>query len=125
MNLKTILLAASALAISITAAPTEQDPLNVDSSIYNLKLSNDRVRAFIVQFKPGQSIAVHKHPDHVVHAVTAGRIMIHEVGKEPMEMDVAAGTTLFLPAQSHSAKNTGNTTLRLFVVELKEPAKMK
>ena len=125
MNLKTILLAASALAISITAAPTEQDPLNVDSSIYNLKLSNDRVRAFIVQFKPGQSIAVHKHPDHVVHAVTSGRIMIHEVGKEPMEMDVAAGTTLFLPAQSHSAKNTGNTTLRLFVVELKEPAKMK
>jgi quercetin dioxygenase-like cupin family protein len=125
MNLKTILLAASALAICVTAAPTEQDPLNVDSSIYNLKLSNDRVRAFIVQFKPGQSIAVHKHPDHVVHAITAGRIMIHEVGKEPMEMDVAAGTTLFLPAQSHSAKNTGKTTLRLFVVELKEPMKMK
>lgn len=125
MNLKTLLLAASALAISVTAAPTEQDPLNVDSSIYNLKLSNDRVRAFIVQFKPGQSIAVHKHPDHVVHAITSGRIMIHEVGKDPMEMDVAAGTTLFLPAQSHSAKNTGNTTLRLFVVELKEPMKMK
>jgi hypothetical protein len=36
---------------------------------------------------------------------------------------VPAGTTLFLPAQSHSAKNTGKTTLRLFVVELKEPAK--
>jgi quercetin dioxygenase-like cupin family protein len=123
MNLKTLLIAASALAISVTAAPTEQDPLHVDSSIYNLKLSNDKVRAFIVQFKPGQSIAVHKHPDHVVHAITGGRIMIHEVGKEPMEMDVAAGTTLFLPAQSHSAKNTGKTTLRLFVVEIKD-AKM-
>jgi quercetin dioxygenase-like cupin family protein len=124
MHLRNLAIAGAALALTAIAAPPEaQDPLNVDSTIYNLKLSNERVRAFIVQFKPGQSIAVHKHPDHVVHAVTAGRIMIHEVGKDPVEMDVAAGTTLFLPAQSHSAKNTGKTTLRLFVVELKEPAK--
>jgi quercetin dioxygenase-like cupin family protein len=124
MHLRNLAIAGAALALTAIAAPPEaQDPLNVDSTIYNLKLSNKRVRAFIVQFKPGQSIAVHKHPDHVVHAVTAGRIMIHEVGKDPVEMDVAAGTTLFLPAQSHSAKNTGKTTLRLFVVELKEPAK--
>ena len=120
MNLKTLCILTTALALTVTAAPPAQDPLNVDSSIYNLKLGNDRVRAFIVQFKPGQSIAVHKHPDHVVHAITGGRLMIHEVGKDPMEMDVAAGTTLFLPAQSHSAKNTGKTTLRLFVVELKD-----
>ncbi len=120
MNLKTLCILATALALTVTAAPPAQDPLNVDSSIYNLKLGNDRVRAFIVLFKPGQSIAVHKHPDHVVHAITSGRLMIHEVGKDPVEMDVAAGTTLFLPAQSHSAKNTGKTTLRLFVVELKD-----
>jgi quercetin dioxygenase-like cupin family protein len=121
MNLRNLVIAGAALALTATAAPPVQDPLMVDSSIYNLKLSNDRVRAFVVQFKPGQSIAEHKHPDHVVHAITSGRIMIHEVGKDPVEMDVAAGTTLFLPAQSHSAKNTGKTTLRLFVVELKEP----
>lgn len=124
MHLRTLAIAGAALALTAIAAPPEaQDPLNVDSTIYNLKMSNERVRAFIVQFKPGQSIAVHKHPDHVVHAITAGRIMIHEVGKDPVEMDVAAGTTLFLPAQSHSAKNTGKTTLRLFVVELKETMK--
>ena len=120
MNLKTLCILVTAMALTVTAAPPAQDPLNVDSSIYNLKLSNDRVRAFIVQFKPGQSIAVHKHPDHVVHAITGGRLMIHETGKDPVEMDVAAGTTLFLPAQSHSAKNTGTTTLRLFVVEIKD-----
>lgn len=121
MNLRPLAVLLLPLTLAGTAAPPAQDPLNVDPSIYNLKLSNERVRAFVVQFKPGQSIAVHKHPDHVVHAITAGRIMIHEVGKDPVEMDVAAGTTLFLPAQSHSAKNTGKTTLRLFVVELREP----
>jgi quercetin dioxygenase-like cupin family protein len=120
MNLRNLVIAGAALALTAAAAPPAQDPLMVDSSIYNLKLSNERVRAFIVQFKPGQEIAVHKHPDHVVHAITGGRLMIHEVGKEPMTMDVAAGTTLYLPAQSHSAKNMGKTTLRLFVVELKK-----
>ncbi len=119
MHVRNLLIAGAAMALTVAAAPPAQDPLYVDGSIYNLKLSNDKVRAFIVQFKPGQAIAVHKHPDHVVHAITSGRLMIHEVGKDPVEMDVAAGTTLFLPAQSHSAKNTGNTTLRLFVVEIK------
>lgn len=110
-----------ALTLIATAAPPTQDPLDVNPSIYNLKMNNDRVRVFIVLFKPGQEIAVHKHPDHVVHSITSGRLMIHETGKEPVTMDVPAGATLFLPAQSHSAKNVGKTTLRLLVVELKDP----
>ena len=96
-----------------------QDPLSVDPTIYNLKLNNDRVRVFVVKFKPGQAIDVHKHPDHVVYAIEGGRLMIHEVGKDPVTMDVATGTTLFLPAQSHSAKNMGKNTMRLLVTELK------
>lgn len=103
----------------LSASPTHQDPAAVDSSIYNIKLNNERVRVFVVVFKPGQSIAVHKHPDHVVHALQGGRLMIHEVGKDPVTIDVATGATMFLPAQSHSAKNMGKTTLRLLVTELK------
>lgn len=119
MKLLTLTLLATGLSLVPTSLTAPQDPLSVDSTIYNLKLNNDRVRVFIVKFKPGQAIGVHQHPDHVVHAVTGGRLMIHEVGKEPVTMEVQAGTTLFLPAQSHSAKNVGKTTLRLLVVELK------
>jgi quercetin dioxygenase-like cupin family protein len=96
-----------------------QDPMAVDPTIYNLKLNNERVRVFVVKFKPGQSIAVHKHPDHVVHALDGGKIQINEVGKDSVVLDVKTGMTVFLPAQSHSAKNLGETTLRLLVVELK------
>lgn len=121
MRLRNVFLVGVAFALTAAAAPPPaQDPLAVDPSIYNLKLNNDRVRVFIVLFKPGQEIAVHKHPDHVVHAITSGRLMIHEMGKDPVTMDVPAGATLFLPAQSHSAKNVGKTTLRLLVVELKD-----
>lgn len=113
------LVATGLLATLTLSAYSGQDPMRVDPTIYNLKLQNERVRVFVVKFKPGQSIDVHKHPDHVVHALNAGRLMIHEVGKEPATMDVPTGATLFLPAQSHSAKNVGKTTLRLLVVELK------
>lgn len=98
---------------------TAQDPLQVNPSIYNKKLENNRVRVFMVVFKPGQSIAVHKHPDHVVYAVKGGKIQINEVGKKSVTMDVPTGATVFLPAQSHSAKNLSKHTMRLLVVELK------
>lgn len=99
--------------------PPAQDPMSVNPQIYNLKLNNDRVRVFVVKFKPGQSIAVHKHPDHLVYALEGGRLMIHEVGKDPVTMDVVTGMTVFLPAQSHSARNLGKKAMRLLVVELK------
>lgn len=113
-----LVLALAAMAIPALAF-VPQDPLRVDPSVYHLKLENNRARVFVVTFAPGQSIGVHKHPDHVVYAITGGRLMIHEVGKDPVTMDVAAGATLFLPAQSHSAKNVGKTNMRLLVVELK------
>lgn len=119
MHLKTALAALLALSAVTTLAFVGQDPKKVDPTIYKQQLENDRVRVFMVTFKPGQSIKVHKHPDHVVHAITSGKIMISEVGKDPATIDVKAGMTLFLPAQSHSAKNMGKTTLKLLVVELK------
>ena len=119
MKLITLGILAGALSLLPATLPTPQDPMAVDPTIYNLKLNNERVRVFLVKFKPGQSIAVHKHPDHVVYAIEGGRLMIHEVGKDPVTMDVASGTTLFLPAQSHSAKNLGKNTMRLLVTELK------
>lgn len=113
-------IAIACVAVFAIAAARTQDPLSVDPSIYNLKMNNERVRVFIVKFKPGQSIAVHKHPDHVVHAIEGGKIMIHPVGKDPVTMDVPSGATVFIPAESHSAKNVGTTNMRLLVVELKD-----
>lgn len=119
MKLRYALAALAVFAVLPISTNAGQDPKKVDPTIYRQQLENERVRVFMVTFRPGQSIKVHKHPDHVVHAVSGGRLMIHETGKDPVTMDVKAGTTLFLPAQSHSAKNMGKTTMKLLVVELK------
>ena len=95
-----------------------QDPLKVDPSVYKVKLEEKGVRLFEVSFEPGQKIATHSHPDHVVYAITSGQITITEVGKDAKTMDVKAGDAMYLPAQTHHAQNTGKTSLKLVVVEL-------
>jgi quercetin dioxygenase-like cupin family protein len=96
-----------------------QDPLSVGKGMYFLKMDNDRARVMVVKFAPGQSIGVHKHPDHVAYVAQGGRLRIHEIGRDPVTMDLATGATLWLPAQSHEATNVGRTHIKIVVVELK------
>jgi quercetin dioxygenase-like cupin family protein len=112
----------TALTMFVVTMGHGQDPLKVGGGIYKKLLENDRVRVLEVTFKPGESIAVHSHPDHAVYAVTAGKIEITANGKT-QTADLKAGDTMWIPAESHSAKNTGGTTVKLVVVELREKAK--
>jgi beta-alanine degradation protein BauB len=96
-----------------------QDPHKVGPTIYRQKLANERTRVFEITFKPGQSIGMHAHPDHVVYILTKGTLMITEEGKKPITMKGKPGDTFFLPAQKHSAKNVGKTTMKAVVVEFR------
>src|SRR5688572_1025147 len=94
-----------------------QDPAKVGPTVYRQKLANERTRVFEITFKPGQSIGMHAHPDHVVYILTKGTLMITEQGKKPITMKGKPGDTFFLPAQKHSAKNVGKTTIKAVVIE--------
>jgi quercetin dioxygenase-like cupin family protein len=83
---------------------------------------NDRVRILEVALKAGESIPVHSHPDHAAIAITDCKIAITKDGKT-QEATMKAGQTLWIPAESHSAKNIGTGPLRLVVVEIKGAAK--
>lgn len=118
--MKLIKVAALALLAAMSAfAFAPQDPLVAGKGNYFLKMDNERARVLVVKFAPGQSIPVHKHPDHIAYIVNGGRLQINEVGKESVTMDLAEGATVWLPAQSHSAKNVGKTHIKILVVELK------
>ena len=97
----------------------EMDPMVAASNVYKFLNENDRVRVLEVVFKPGDVAKMHHHPDHVVYALKGGKMRITSGGKT-QDMDVKAGSVMFLDAQNHEAKNTGNTTLDLLVVELKK-----
>lgn len=118
MKLSSLLLVSVALA---TLAPfaSAQEPAKVGPTIYKQKLANEKTRVFEITFKPGQAIGMHSHPDHVVYVLTAGTLQITEEGKKPVTLKAKPGDTFFLPAQKHSAKNTGKTTMKAVVVELR------
>jgi beta-alanine degradation protein BauB len=95
------------------------DPMVVASNVYKFLYENDKVRFLQVTFKPGEVAKMHHHPDHVVYALAGGKMSLTSGGKT-QEMEIKAGTVLFLNSQDHAAKNIGNTTLDLLVTELKK-----
>ncbi|RYG23046.1 cupin domain-containing protein [bacterium] len=113
-------LIAVSLLLAVCAASFAQDPVVVGKGIYKQKLSNDRVRVFDVHFKPGQSIGMHRHPDHVFYVTQGGTIKLSESGKAPVTMKVKAGDCVFLHAQLHAAQNVGKTHIRGIVMEIKD-----
>jgi quercetin dioxygenase-like cupin family protein len=119
------ILLAITLAIPAAREARAQEPLKVAPEMYRLLQENDRIRVLEVTFKPGAKIAKHSHPDHMVYAITAGKLRISHPTGEPADVEVKAGDVLWIPAETHWAENTGKTELRLLVTELKEPAPAK
>jgi quercetin dioxygenase-like cupin family protein len=101
-----------------------QDPVKVASNVYKkVLLENDQVRVLQVEFAPGESTAWHNHPNHVVYALTEGKLEITDKDKPTTVINIKVGDVMYLPAVTHMAKNTGTTTIKLIVTELK-PMKM-
>jgi quercetin dioxygenase-like cupin family protein len=102
-----------------------QDPLKVGPNIYKKIFENDRVRMLEVTFAPGDSIAMHSHPDHAVYVVAGGTLRVTTSNGKTMVADLKAGDPVWFSAVTHAAKNIGTTNLKLVVVELKETAPAK
>ncbi len=109
-----------ALVLASTLPAFSQDPVKVGPRIYKCVFENERTRVCEVTFKPGDRIAVHSHPDHLVYAMSSGKLRITPAGKDAAEAEVKPGMVLWIPAESHSAVNVGNTDVRLVVVEMKD-----
>jgi quercetin dioxygenase-like cupin family protein len=96
-----------------------QDPLKAGKGFYKLVMENDRVRVLDLSLKPGDKVAMHHHPDHVIYVLNGGKAKLTSSGKTDV-MDMKNGLAIFLNALSHDAENTGKTDLHLLVVELKK-----
>ncbi len=105
------------------SAALAQDPAKVGTGIYKCTLDNERVRLCEVTFKPGAKMPLHSHPDHVAYVVRGGKLAITGEDGKAQDLSLKSGQALWLPAQSHSAVNSGKTEVKLVVVELKESPK--
>jgi beta-alanine degradation protein BauB len=108
------------LALLILASVAfAQDPLAVAPQLYKKLFENERVRVLEVTLKPGEKISKHSHPDHFVTVLEPGRIKISKPDGNSEQLDLVKEQVLWIPAETHWGENTGSTTLRLLVSELK------
>jgi quercetin dioxygenase-like cupin family protein len=96
-----------------------QDPLTVNSKSIALKFENSHVRVMEATLKPGEKEKTHSHPAYVFVCIDGGKLRTHGIDGKVTETELHRGDVIYRDPVTHWAENTGDTTIRLEVVELK------
>jgi beta-alanine degradation protein BauB len=96
------------------------DPAISNPEHYTIIFENDRVRVLEYIDAPGDRTTPHQHPDSVMYTLSSFRRRLVS-GDAGREVELAAGTVGWLPAQEHHGENIGDTPTHVIFVELKEP----
>jgi beta-alanine degradation protein BauB len=105
-------------AIAASIPGMSLDPAVTNPDHYKVVYENDRVRVLEYRDQPGESTTPHDHPDSVMYTLSAFRRRLVS-GDVQREVELAAGTVGWLPAQQHHGENIGETSTHVIFVELK------
>lgn len=117
-----LLFLASAIVFASTMAMA-QDPMKVAPNNYKVLLENDRVRVLEVRANPGEKIAMHSHPAHVLYFFKSSTVKFTFPDGKTQEINPKAGDVIYGEPFSHAAEALGFAEVQVLIVELKEPAK--
>ena len=95
-------------------------PLQAAPDMYKLLFENDKVRVMEVMFKPGQQIAKHTHPtEHFITVLAPGTLTIFKEDGTSTVNELHMDQVVWMSAETHWAKNTGKSEVKLLVTEIK------
>ncbi len=96
------------------------DPVETNPDNYKVVFENDRVRVLEYRDSPGLKTTPHEHPDSVMYTLSSFRRRLYAENGETRDVEIQAGTTAWLGAQTHAGHNIGDTETHVIFVELKE-----
>lgn len=96
----------------------KEDPVETNPLHYSVVFENDRVRVLEYVDDAGDKTTPHEHPDSVMYTLSNFRRRLHSEEKH-RDVELSAGTAIWLPAQRHSGENIGTTPTHVIFVELK------
>ena len=99
------------------------DATKIAPALYKLKSDTLDIRVLEVTYKPGQSSALHAHPDNAVYVINGGTVAFTEKDGTKQTAEFKPGMTMVGAGGEHSVKNTGKTTLKVLLVEVNRPRK--
>lgn len=103
------------------AYDTSRSVTTISPNLYKELADTMDIRMLVATYKPGDSSIMHAHPDFALYVLNGGTVEITTENGNKQNVEFKKDMAVVLPAETHSAKNVGNTTLRLVVVEVNRP----
>lgn len=94
------------------------DPAVTNPDHYKVLFENEHVRVLEYRDQPGDRTTTHAHPNSVMYTLSSFRRRL-VAGDTEREVELAAGTVVWVPAQQHLGENIGETPSHSVFVELK------
>jgi quercetin dioxygenase-like cupin family protein len=94
------------------------DAVTMAPNFYKVVADTLGIRMVDVNYKPGDSSALHWHPDYSIYAIEGGTATFYAKDGKKMENDMKTGWTMIRPGEWHSVKNTGKANLHVMLVEV-------
>ena len=107
---------------AMPAYDAAMDPMTVEAAFVTQKFADTLgVKFYEVTIKPGDSVAMHTHPDHLVYVMEGAMAMLTSKGGSPTPVEFKTGMGVVTGPDSHMGKNVGTTNLRLLVADIYRP----
>lgn len=106
---------------AITNIPETMDPYIMGGEALTKITDTLGVKMYVFTLKPGDSAAMHSHPDHLVYVIQGGKLEVSFQGQGSQVMDFKPGDGFVSGPVSDAVKNTGKTTIKLLVADIHRP----
>ena len=105
-----------------TAYDAALDPIKVEANVISRVLGDTLgVKFYELFIKPGDSVGLHAHPDHLVYVVDGGMVELKDKEGKATPTEFKTGMGVVLGPDTHSGKNTGTTTIKMVVADIYRP----
>ena len=126
---KLLLAGLGGLAVQLGIPRAEaQDAAKVMPRAYRVAFENDQVRVLEFAGRPGMGVCgegMHSHPAHLTIVMSDWQGVTSTPDSAPEARQKKTGDVFWSEAETHKVENTGKTTSRVMIVELKTPKKAK
>jgi quercetin dioxygenase-like cupin family protein len=107
---------------SMPAYDAAMDPVKVEANVISRIMADTLgVKFYELIIKPGDSVALHSHPDHLVFVVDGGMVELKNKEGKATPTEFKTGMGVMTGPDIHSGKNTGTTTIKMVVADIYRP----
>jgi quercetin dioxygenase-like cupin family protein len=105
--------------IDAPVVPAGEDPFANNPSTLKVLLENDSVRVMEAAIPPGHKEKQHTHPPYAMYVMNSGSVRMHFADGTTRDVQFNAGEARFSDRVTHWAENTGTSTVRIILVEIR------